>query len=127
MANIIIGSSIQRDFEEITRTRAKGEVAISWHREMSAVNAIGDEECYDDMKMFRRLIKQGVCSVRKCNNVEFTFNGKTFYTLIVNAKTAVPAPISLHVGERLVNGYEYHFYNKQNRDKLYEYLEKAMK
>ena len=82
---------------------------------------------YDIFKSFRKHVKNNEIYCQECNNTEHMLNGIIWYQLVIKftqeSKNVVDRG-SLSIFDFLVNGIVFSFSKKENRDNMFNYLNK---
>jgi hypothetical protein len=123
--SLITREQIERQYQHALRVRKHrcGETAISFYHHLKDFALLNMDETKEQMKMWRKWVKNGEIEIIAHNNKNKEVNGKMWYCLVVNPKpnTADFDPFGLMVLGEMVSGYIYAFDKEHNRDAAYKY------
>lgn len=123
--NFITKEQIQSQYQHALQVRQHkcGETALSYNHRLMDFGLMNIDETREQMKSWRKWVKEGKIEILEHNNKNKEINGKKWYCLVVNPipNTANFDPFGLMVLGELVNGYLYAFDKEHNRDAAYKY------
>jgi len=132
MAVLLTKTQIITEFDNVLPTQQrKGGVCITYFKMMREIDWASASEIQQTYALFRKEVRKGNLIVRKENNEEYTYKGRKFYSLVIQDTKRngdhEPCPIMLLVFKNMVSGFSYFFTNKENRDKMFNWLMKSEK
>jgi len=110
--------------------RGKEELCISWIKAEKGFGWLNRETLNEQMKIWRKMAKEGSLKIMEYNNSETEQYGRKLYNFIVQPyenekmKDCEFCPYALMVLGIMVSGYTYSFTKKENRDAIYNYVMK---
>ena len=127
-------NSIENQFERAFKDRKVNaeakELCITWYRPANSFCWYSKLQLNEQMKLWRKLSKEGKLKIMAYNNQETEQYGKKIYYFVIqsynNEKMTENGmcPFSMNILERLVDGYTYCFTRRENRDSIYNYVMK---
>ena len=121
-----IGKNILKDFPDFISQKQKA-ICFTYIHGIDEMSWLDPKPFDDQMKKFRKFIKDGTLIIRECNNKERSINNKEWYCLVVQYKDEDENQAcvgSLKLFDILFHGLVYWFANKTNRDNIYNWLTK---
>ena len=100
-------------------------VCLTWDKHRHDYCWLNTRDTQTQFKQFKKLLQKGKIEVSPSNNKEFIYKGKSWFSLVIlptDENDQSFCPSMLFVFCYMVSGYGYMFSNKQNRDKMYEWL-----
>ena len=102
-------------------------VCLTWVQQQEDYCWLNPRDTQTQIRQFKKLLQKGTIEVSPRNNKEFTYKGKKWFSLVIqptneNDQQQYVCPSMLLIFRYMVSGYGYMFSNKQNRDKMYEWL-----
>jgi hypothetical protein len=115
---------INKEYLDIIKSKKKG-VCFTWHHTHHGWAWVDKDIMNKQFKMYKKLIKKGTILCQDCNLPTKELLGKKWYGLVINGNDE--NPINMDVGSiRLfsyfVNGLVYWFPIKENRDKMFNWI-----
>lgn len=123
-------NEIEFNFNYSMLDQQSGEICLSYYRELQQFCWYDKPSMNTEMKRWRKLAKNNEIKICKYNNLEFEYNGKKYYTFVVqpykngDIEECGIDPIMLFIFGNLVSGCAYVFKTKENRDNIYNYVMK---
>jgi hypothetical protein len=105
-------------------------VCLTWIKHREDYCWLNAKETQTQIRQFKKLLQKGAIEVSSGNNKTFTYKGKKWFSLVIlptDENDQSFCPSMLLIFGYMVSGYGYMFSNKQNRDKMYEWLVGAKK
>ena len=121
-----MGKNILKDFPEFISQKQKA-ICFCYNHSIQELNWLDPQPFNDEMKKFRKFIKNDRLVIRESNNNKRTINGKVWYCFVVQFKDEDDNKVcvgSLKLFDILLYGLVYWFPNKTNRDNIYNWLTK---
>lgn len=122
---------MQRQYNHAVKDRrGKHELCLSWIAREKQFSWFDEAMLKEQMKIWRKLAKQGELKIMEYNNTSHKVNGKTFYDFVVQPyhngemEDCPMCPYSLLINGIMVSGYTYTFTKQENRDAIYNYVMK---
>jgi hypothetical protein len=110
-----------------TLKKEGNEIAICFNREHKVFNYINNIEMKEQLKSWRKMLKQKQIEILEGNNLKvFDLRGRPFFILVITPTDETynaidPFGLVLYYA---VSGFIYAFDNKADRDNCYNYLNK---
>ena len=124
---VITKEEFIREFDYSLRQQMRGDVAMTFIFRIEQFSWFDNNTMKTQMKMWRKLAKEGKIIMRTCNNKNFNYKGKEYYLLEVQKIEEDPTClIGLFIAKLLVNGCGYVFLTESSRDKVVEYVMKGI-
>jgi hypothetical protein len=130
----IHGDTIRTSFAlAVNRDMLDGDLAISYIHHAGQLSWFDKKEMTSQMKSWRKLAKEGKMKMGHYNNkTKKTDDGREWFFLVAQCYDPITTkmkecnfdPLGLFVMGEMVSGYLYAFRNKENRDKVFEYVMK---
>jgi hypothetical protein len=123
---IEMGNDINKEYLDIIKSKQKG-ICFTWHHSTNEWQWVDKDMMNTQFTKYKNLIKKGTIVCKDYNLPEKELLGKKWYGLVINGNSE--NPINMDVGSiRLfryfVSGFVYWFPNKENRDKMFEWINK---
>ena len=110
------------------RVKKTGEVAITFNHNHKQFCLLNREEMDTQMKIWRKMRKDGGLKIKRYNSKTAEHNGKTYHFFVIqpyeNGKMEECNfdPMGLFILGEMVSGYIYAFPNKANRDAVEKWV-----
>lgn len=109
------------------RQKTRGETFFYLHRLTDTIMWGNNDELTEQMKLWRKQRKEGVCKIMEYNNHMKKIQGKEWYILVVQhteewRDSIDPVGLGFDDGAFVVSGLIYCFKNIKNRDATYKYV-----
>jgi hypothetical protein len=128
MSTIISREQIQREMQWIINDKRKDEIGFTYIAHMNDYSYFDKALMTDQMKLWRKLAKEGTIVIQEYNHRSPTICGKQFYTFVLQNADLESNPLIDRVGFAfddgafLVSGHIYCFRKQENRDSIYKYV-----
>jgi hypothetical protein len=112
--------------------KGEDELCISWIQSKRGFGWLNRQILNDQMKIWRKMAKEGILKIMEYNNSETEQNGMKLYNFIVQPykneemEDCGFCPYALLTLGIMVSGYTYSFMKKENRDAIYKYVMKGI-
>ena len=133
MAYMVNREDMNNHFKYTMKDRqGKEELCISWIQAKKDFAWLNREMLNQQMKIWRKMAKEGALKIMEYNNKETEINGKNLYHFVVQPydkekmEECGMCPYSLMVLGTMVCGYTYSFTRRENRDAVYNYVMKEI-
>jgi hypothetical protein len=131
MAYHITREQMEKRFAYAMNDRqGEDELCISWIQNKKDFGWLNRQILNDQMKIWRKMAKEGILKIMEYNNSETEQNGMKLYNFIVQPykneemEDCGFCPYALLTLGIMVSGYTYSFMKKENRDAIYNYVMK---
>ena len=118
---------IEANLKMMVESLSPRDTCIFFHKGLGCFNCFDNNELKPQMKIWRKLAKEGKAVMRKCNDGEHTIHGRKFYSLTFQQAdledSSIDSGALLGIGYA-VTGCVYFFTNAQNRTRIREYVMK---
>ena len=116
-------------YEGGKKERQSGDLAVTWMLAIDNFAYLDKPMLNEQMKIWRKMAKDGMVVIRRCNNkTTTTTSGDTLHFLVVQSTNEENAPnvFGTFVLNEMVSGAVYAFYNKNNRDMVHAFVMKGI-
>ena len=124
---------IINSFKPAYHSWKQNEIMMSYYVSRSCFSLYNKTQTQQQMKLWRKLAKEGKIKIAEYNNKTKIINGVEHYILVVQAydggefnESNSFDPMGIFILGEMVDGYIYLFKSKENRDKTYEYVMKGI-
>ena len=123
--------TIINSFKPAYHSWKQDEIMMTYLVERSCFSLYNKTQTQNQMRMWRKLAKDGKIKIAEYNNKTKIINGVEHYTFVVQlydgdefSKSNSFDPLGLFILNEMVDGYTYLFKSKENRKNIYEYVMK---
>ena len=120
---------VKKSLRLVLDDKQKGEIGFTYVRHLNDYSFFSREQMGEQMKMWRKLVKDGELVIQEANHRSPTIHGKHFYTFVIQSADLVAHPMELDRlglgfddGAFLVSGHIYVFKTEANRDSTFKYV-----
>ena len=121
-----MNNDINKEYLDIIKSKKKG-VCFTWHHSSNTWQWVDKDDLNTQFKMYKNLIKKGAIVCMDCNLPEKELLGRKWYGLVINGNDENPINIdigSIRLFRYFVNGLVYWFHSKENRDRIFKWINK---
>jgi len=123
---IEMDNDINKEYLDIIKSKEKG-ICFTWHHSSNEWQWVDKDMVYKQFKIYKDLIKKGTIVCKDYNLPTKELLGKKWYGLVINGNSE--NPINMDVGsirlfKYFVSGMVYWFSKKENRDSMFEWINK---
>ena len=124
----ITTKQIKDDMAWLLDDKRKGEIGFCYVAHINEYSYFNREQMNDQMKLWRKLVKEGHIVIAEGNHRSPTICGKQFHTFVLQHTDLNANPqidrigLAFDGGAFLVSGYIYCFKNIANRDSVFKYV-----
>jgi hypothetical protein len=120
--NVISREQIKTLYDYAWKCMETSDIAISWQREHNAFQCLRQQDITKQWSKWSKHIQKGEIDALAINNVTKTYEGKTYYLMVVQPNINDPLidPFGIVLLGFAVSGYIYAFFKEDQRDKFYK-------
>jgi hypothetical protein len=105
----------------------KSAKAFTWHQTANEWQWCDDDLLKSEFKRFKKLVKAGKLHTQSANNIVEELNGQKWYSLVIQHTDGIDRYMcigSFKLFNFFVSGLVYWFSRENNRDAMFEYLQR---
>jgi len=129
MTQLVSCKEIKKALKWVIDDKQKGEIGFCYVRHLNDYSFYNREQMGEQMKVWRKLVKEGTLVIQEANHRSPTIHGKQFYTFVIQTADLDAHPmeidrLGLGFDDRcfLVSGHIYVFKTEANRDSTFKYV-----